>query len=214
MGFSAFIWPTSPSSNIPERRLMFLSSGKLKVVCYSPRRSGPNKDGTQREREWPWPKLWNRQKDSSITLKASGERRHLKHKLNLKTQTKFPKFGHDPVNLTNYVLHFPFLNSCLFAKHILSCCLYSLPTRISFDHLQPGFHLEHCTKTSFFEVTTEDLISMYNGLFSFSASMTYLYYFALLTKPLSSTALHWISTLMTNYILFVWLLHPFTSSFF
>ena len=93
MGFSAFTWSTNPSSNIPERRLTFLSSGKVKVVCYSPRRSGPNKDGTQGEREWPWPKLWKRRKDSSMTLRASGGRRHLKHKLNLKTQTKFPKLG-------------------------------------------------------------------------------------------------------------------------
>lgn len=53
----------------------------------------------------------------------------------------------------------------IFANYILSCCLYFLPAHIPFGYLPPGFPLEHSTKASFLEVTTEDLLSMYNGLF-------------------------------------------------
>lgn len=116
---------------------------------------------------------------------------------NLKTQTnKIPQTWRDPFKRTNYLLHTSFLGGCL-STNTVSYCLYFLPTCISLDHLQPGFHLEPSTKASFILRGHHRRPNL-----SASASMTFMEYFALLTKhPTPQVSLPGITTLMTKYIL-------------
>lgn len=88
--------------------------------------------------------------DSFHLFSAQTPKKHSLVWPGLRTQTKFSKLG---MILLVILL---FLDGCMFAKHILSCCLYlfiyfTYPQH-PFDHLQAGFYLGRSTKVSSLEV--------------------------------------------------------------